>query len=313
MMKIRRLTAVVLLGCTVAFSGNAAEKEAAPPPRFDLRLDGRPAAGKTVFFSYRAQAEKRYQMKLRGAQKNPPDRKETETLMLAGELTFLTAENGTAYQFKINAVELKRNGLTVKLPAGCVGRVCRIAVSGTDFQAEYADGPDNFSRLTPRADGSDKVMPPELRKILALVFGGTVGASPSEWFGAPRQNRAVGESWDADTAWLRAILAKRGIESTAAQFDARAAFKARREWMSIPVFLLNLKIQTFGVPGYTCTLDVSVDMPEKLEADSGPLHITSEASEVVDRLMPEDNPIFSGTKFQVTRLSSIEISFLPKN
>lgn len=281
---------------------------------------GKPEKGKPCLFSYRSLDNIQYAMKLQGA-RTPPGRSETQEITLSGTLTILESpddntKNGkTILLFRISAFLLIQNGIPADT-ASLNGRDLQLTFSASGCRTELLESSaDTLFPLLSANTGNEGKQPltPEWKNILESILSGFHGPPPGAVLnpGPIRENR---NSWPADSAWLRDILKQRGIESTPAHWSGKTTILGISDFQEIPVLQVSYLLSSAGIPGYDCKIEALYRFPLSAEAGGKPLpplSISRKITEVVERLLPEDNPVFSGTKFRVIRNNSAEIVLLP--
>lgn len=316
---LRTVLALAILSAA-AYTAAAGEKSAARA----LAFSGKPALGKHFLFSYRALDSIQYDMKLQGA-RTPPARSETQETVLSGTLTILeespaadSKDGKTILLFRISLFLITRNGVPENT-APLNGRTARITFSGKNIRTELLEdlsANESFPFPAPDSENTGKDAKPPLapgwKNALSSILSGFHGPPPGAVLG-PDSIRKDGETWQTTSAWLRTILQQRGVESSAAQWSANARSLGITSFQGIPAVQVQYLISSAGIPGYDCKLEALYRFPASAAnaKPEPPLSVTRKITEVVERILPEDNPVFSGTKFRVIRNNAAETIILP--
>ena len=81
------------------------------------------------------------------------------------------------------------------------------------------------------------------------------------------------------------------------------------QFRGIWVFPIQLEMTSESIPGYDFQFSMTLFFPEK--NPTLPLRIQRKFLEITDRILPSDNPWYSGNAIQVVRSEEINMTFLP--
>lgn len=274
-----------------------------PPaqPKIPLIFDGRHENGACFSVYYYQERDTKYVMPIQGI-KNPPLRTDTRKIVLGGELKCVVA--GSLYELKITTFSLTENGVAQK----------RVRLQGKSVELDLvrsrinvrsgdpANDPDSaFIQLTaaPAERTENNTITGEEEQILWHIFG-QQGSKAADVFGR-NTLRAKGERWALSSDWIRAIMARRGIRSTAENWDSTATFEGVYPVKNIQTNMVSVHLFSKKIPNYDCKIDIAVNLPVDKERNQGPLQIICDGLEIEQTALPDGQPFCNGAKFFVER------------
>lgn len=287
---IRKYFFLFLCFCTV-FSAAAAE----------LDFSGTPAAGQTFLCRFTVKRTMMRKMEIKGA-KEQPQQMLLDDYSLNGRL--LIRENssrGIIFQFVLDDFQWIEAG--ERKTAGTLVRA-KIDI-GLDAQ-----GALKLCRIVPDGMILAQEVPPALQKAF-IQLGRSLKSSAAGILG-PNVSKQVGDHWKADQKLVDTIAANRRLKAYRLQdWDSKILFTGTETFLDIPVNRIDLNLFTSSIPGYDCRINMIYRFPIKNAASIGAVDYQLDWLECVDKIMPEDNPIFSGTKFVEVMQLNIQRSLIP--
>ncbi len=277
-------------------------KDTNPPVEFVF--SNKWQVGHSVLLYYNAEMTTQYDLRFNGGKKQP-GRIDTEKLVLSAKLKLLASRNkqypDDVFSITIQSLNHSKNGISDDFSA----------ILNTPFQMIVRQ--NTISLLYEKTNWMMPVIPAKTihaaESILAEFF--CPGNSSPEQVLGKNCAHALGETWMLDTTWIRELLKKRKIDTTPENWIAKATFTTTMDCLGIQANCIFVRIFNTPLPNYDCKIEANYYFPVKNSDNHGFIRLTKNISEIVENVMPDDNPMFSGTMFTVTRKHVSDLSFLP--
>ncbi len=282
----------LLLFCSVLSAG---EKKTA----LVLDFSAQPEAGDAFLCNFSIREKHSYTMKMKG--KAQPARSDTTVCSLSGFLTFTSSSSGS---FRLDSFRQQENGVPQQSPPALSGK--KINFSNGEFA--LAEAEQNVPFFPNENAGTVRELPSALKKALSGMIAFLQNRN-SNIFGAPR-SAAPEETWTVPAAFTGMLAENRGVNPDFVQWFTQIKFRGLRKYLDIPAAVLELEVISKPLAGFDCKLSAVYRFPVP-GAPALPLSADLEWSEVIDKNIPDNNPVFSGTNFTETRVMTVNASFLP--
>ena len=285
----------------------------------ELCFSGMPSEGDEFEFHYISSDTIHYEMNVKGLSP-APSRMETLRTTLSGKVVYTRrSTDGTEVEISILGYVREADGLradtrrwTGKKIRVCTesgGKsVCTVIPSET---SDAAGGKDFFTRGLPGTGQNTVQMDPRLAELVVALFGPSADGSPSSVLGKDGA-RKPGEEWSVSAEWLCRAVKNWEIDARPGQWRGKAVYHGENEFAGLKVHEVSVQLLSDHILGFDCKLEGVYRFPAK-NASKGPVSILRKISFVVDRAMPEGDPLFAGNTFTVLREHESEIQLLPKD
>jgi len=318
----RQFRSSVLFFCAVfaaaaLFSLCAAGKDDA----VELKFDGRPKVGEPYQLYVNSKQVRTYRMKLIGIA-NPPRRRETHEVQALGELVYQSLDP-LVLQFKVDSLSQTVDGEKTDY-APLAGMTAIIRSSGVNLRDIPAGADENAAASVLGGSGSDggsdssgaktakeiREMIPGARRLIASMFAAPLDR-PEEYLGASRKVKP-GEKWTASAKPMLDAIKANGLELSAEQISATATYNnAAKEFGSVPAHKVYFLAESDNIPGYDFKLEVFFSFPDG--GEDAPLRIERSATEVVNKMVPEGVPGFSGSVMDCVTTDQTDFALVRKS
>lgn len=250
-------------------------------------------------------------MILRGT-KNPPTRKETTRITLTGEWHILSK---TESEFKIHSCVILLNGKDAAQKTWRNRTVRLIQKENGLLDVSFVSLPqqNKFDLLLRRQSIDDQNDVPRVTQELNRLFVSLFAQNETQNLTAilgPDCDRKAGEIWIPETTWIQTLIAKQQISNGPADWKATALYSGIKEYQGEPRNEVIYRLVSDHIPGYDLKLDAVYHFP--FAGKRGSIHIAQNAVMVVDHILPEENPVFSGTAFNVVTFVETDLAMFPK-
>ncbi len=272
--------------CTCAMLSAADEK-------VQLYFSGQPESGKSFLCSYSSRTDIRSYMKMQGKQQ--PVRQDVTTFSLSGSLAVITPE---VMEFTPGNYSIVKNG-TPEAGADLAGKTIRMTGKGKYEIAQPQAHP--FFPVQNQAASVPASMRLLLSDLTALMQN-----KNNEIFGKDSL-RKPGETWTVNPAFTEMLEKNSNVDSV--EWTSKITFDGIVNYQGTPAAVVRLELISKPRPGYDCKIAAVYRF--SIEKPSLPLSLDMEWNEVADRVMPDNNPVFSGTHFTEVRMIQLNASFLP--
>lgn len=285
----------------------------------ELRFSGMPSEGDEFEFHYIAKDTLRYEMNVKGLSPVPA-RMETLRTTLSGKVVYTRGSaDCTEVEISILGYVREENGLRADTRRWTGGKVlvstkndeksiCTVISSDAP---SAMTGKDFFTRSLPDA-GRNKVQPdPRLEELLISLFRPSADGNPSVVLGKDGA-RKPGETWRVPAEWLCRAVKNWEIDALPGQWRGEAVYHGENDFAGLKVHEISVQILSDHILGFDCKLEGVYRFPVK-DPSKGPVSILRKIAFVVDRAMPEGDPMFAGNVFTVLREHESEIQMLPKD
>ncbi len=266
-----------------------------------LVFSGTPAAGKSFLCTFAVKRNVSRKMEIRGAE-NPPQQVQTVEFYLAGKLQ-IREKNSRAclFQFAIDSFSWQENGkkqtikgpqiIDVAIDAKGDLRLCRHAADASPAQV-------------------NQPVPPALQNAL-LQLGRSLITKANDVLG-PDSNRNIGDFWTANDQLIKTLAKNRKIASVnMKEWDSKVLFTRKDLFFQTPVNRIDFNLITNRIPGYDCRINITYLFPVDSPETTGALSYVLDWMECVDKIMPDNNPVFSGTKIVEVMTMSVQRDLIP--
>ncbi len=261
--------------------------------KVQLYFSGQPESGKNYLCSYSGRTDIRSYMKMQGKQQ--PVRQDIATFSLSGSLSVITPE---VREFTPGNYSLVRNGIPDE-NADFSGKTIRMT------------GNEKYEIVQPQAhpffpDQSQPVSVPASLRLLLRDLTELIQNKNNQMFGKDT-HRKPGETWTVNPEFIKMLEKNSSVDSV--DWTSKITFDGITGYQGISAAVLRLELISKPRPGYDCKIAAVYRFA--VEKPSVPLSLEMEWNEVIDRVMPDNNPVFSGTHFTEVRIIQLNASFLP--
>lgn len=291
-MAIKKFFAAILV-FLLASAGAAIHAE-------NLIFSGSPAAGKNFLCTFTVKKSFNRKMEIRGAE-NPPQQTVTSEFYLTGKIQ-VRENNARAFlfQFAVDSFSWLENNEKRTLDGAKV----------IDFAMDKK-GELRLCRYA--ADSNPAVkqpIPPALQNAL-LQLGRSLLTNTGDILG-PDASKNVGDFWAANDLLVNTLAENRKIfPVNRKDWDSKVLFTRKDQFFQIPVNRIDFNLITNRIPGYDCRINMTFLFPVDSPETSGALSYTLDWMECVDKIMPENNPVFAGTKIVEVMTMSVQRDLIP--
>lgn len=269
----------------------------------DLVFSGTPAAGKEFLCTFSLKENISRKMEIRGA-KEPPVQLHTTDFVLTGLLkirennskvflfqfvpdSFIWQDNGKLKQEK----SFQKIAIDVAMDAAGTLRLCRIA-------------PDQH----PGADTQN--IPAALQSAL-VQLGRSLRTNANRILG-PDVSKKEGDFWTVDDHLITALSKNRSIAvMNKKDWDSKVLYTRKEKFFDLLTNRIDINLFTNQIPGYDCRINMTYLFPVDDAKNTGAVSYVLDWMECVDKIMPEQNPIFSGTKIVEIKTMTIRRDLMP--
>lgn len=269
----------------------------------DLVFSGTPAAGKEFLCTFSLKENISRKMEIRGA-KEPPVQLHTTDFVLTGLLkirennskvflfqfvpdSFIWQDNGKLKQEK----SFQKIAIDVAMDAAGILRLCRIS-------------PDQH----PGADTQN--IPAALQSAL-VQLGRSLRTNANRILG-PDVSKKEGDFWTVDDRLITALSKNRSIAvMNKKDWDSKVLYTRKEKFFDLLTNRIDINLFTNQIPGYDCRINMTYLFPVDDAKNTGAVSYVLDWMECVDKIMPEQNPIFSGTKIIEIKTMTIRRDLMP--
>lgn len=291
-MAIKKFFAAILV-FLLASAGAAIHAE-------NLIFSGSPAAGKNFLCTFTVKKSFNRKMEIRGAE-NPPQQTVTSEFYLTGKIQ-VRENNARAFlfQFAVDSFSWFENNKKRTLDGAKV----------IDFAMDKK-GELRLCRYAADSNPAAKQpIPPALQNAL-LQLGRSLLTNTGDILG-PDASKNVGEFWAANDLLVNTLAENRKIfPVNRKDWDSKVLFTRKDQFFQIPVNRIDFNLITNRIPGYDCRINMTFLFPVDSPETSGALSYTLDWMECVDKIMPENNPVFAGTKIVEVMTMSVQRDLIP--
>lgn len=291
-MAIKKFFAAILV-FLLASAGAAIHAE-------NLIFSGSPAAGKNFLCTFTVKKSFNRKMEIRGAE-NPPQQTVTSEFYLTGKIQ-VRENNARAFlfQFAVDSFSWLENNEKRTLDGAKV----------IDFAMDKK-GELRLCRYAADSNPAAKQpIPPALQNAL-LQLGRSLLTNTGDILG-PDASKNVGEFWAANDLLVNTLAENRKIfPVNRKDWDSKVLFTRKDQFFQIPVNRIDFNLITNRIPGYDCRINMTYLFPVNSPETTGALSYVLDWMECVDKIMPENNPVFSGTKIVEVMTMTIRRDLIP--
>ena len=291
-MAIKKFFAAILV-FLLASAGAAIHAE-------NLIFSGSPAAGKNFLCTFTVKKSFNRKMEIRGAE-NPPQQTVTSEFYLTGKIQ-VRENNARAFlfQFAVDSFSWLENNEKRTLDGAKV----------IDFAMDKK-GELRLCRYAADSNPAEKQpIPPALQNAL-LQLGRSLLTNTGDILG-PDASKNVGEFWAANDLLVNTLAENRKIfPVNRKDWDSKVLFTRKDQFFQIPVNRIDFNLITNRIPGYDCRINMTFLFPVDSPETTGALSYTLDWMECVDKIMPENNPVFAGTKIVEVMTMSVQRDLIP--
>ncbi len=285
--------------CLLTLSLAAAEK-------IPLNFSAQPSSGDSFLCNFLFRQDTECTMKMRGQQQ--PRRRDVSEQTITGTLSVIVP--GTSYEFAVSRFAIVKNGVPGSVPPAISGKTVRIQKDDSgeyvfSFAAEMHSLPFPSNPLTGQIQPEE--VPDSLKQILHQLLALTMNDNTAIF--GKNGSRSPGEVWQVNPELPKMLAEQRGLDSGRIKWDSKITFAGLNIFQGIPSAVLRLELLSKPFPGYDCKIDSVYRFSVK--TPNIPLAVNMEWSEVADRVMPDSNPVFSGTHFTEVKHLTVSASFIP--
>lgn len=239
----------------------------------------------------------RYAFQMPGAE-NPVIKLETVSVSLSARLT-VTAVNPAGNPAGIRLEIRSFSGLLDGVPVR-TGPLLKQTVSG------------DLSRTPPVFSCAKVPVSKETAALLSAVFRPASNSRLSDMTGAVRELKDKGDSWTPSFTALCKTLADRKLSVSPGDLRGEIVYAGKTELNRIPCRLFRIQIETGQRADYDFRFKASLLLP--VDPAGGPaLKVTRDATEIVKRTVPRDNPFAAGAEVELISKDSTEVILLPSS
>ncbi len=267
-----------------------------------LVFSGTPAAGKNFLCTFSLKRNICRKMEIRGAE-NPPQQVQTDEFYLSGKLQ-IREKNSRAFLFyftvdsfswfdvnKMQTLEGTAKGIDFAMDANGNLRLCRYA----------ADSAPALEK---------QPVPPALQNAL-LQLGRSLLSTADRVLG-PDSDRKAGESWLASDHFIRTLAKNRNIfPIDKSEWDSKVLFTGKDLFFQTPVNRIDFNMITNRIPGYDCRVNMTYLFPIDSPETTGAVSYILDWMECADKIMPGNNPVFTGTKIVEIMTMNVRRNLIP--
>lgn len=146
--------------------------------------------------------------------------------------------------------------------------------------------------------------------LLSAIFRPATNSRLSDMTGSVRTLKEKGDSWKPLLEALCRTLAERKLQITPRDLTGEIVYMGKTELNRIPCQQFRIQIETGQRADYDFRFKATLLLPA--DPAAGPaLKVTREATEIVTRTVPRDNPFASGADIELISKDSTEVILLP--
>ncbi len=189
------------------------------------------------------------------------------------------------------------------------------AILGGSSAASKSSGNSGSLSGDGKADGTNGKNPsgirlsPEAEIFLGTMFRPAVEEHLSDTLG-PSRLLSLGEEWPIRTDSLLNTLKTRRIKAEKENIEGSAVLSARDRFAGIDCWKVNIKMESRGIQGYDFRFEAAVILPVDPSL-GGAVRMMRQAKEVIDRHLPNDNPMSAGNVFKLISSDQTDIIMTP--
>ncbi len=150
---------------------------------------------------------------------------------------------------------------------------------------------------------------PEAEIFLGTMFRPAVEEHLSDTLGTSCL-LSLGEEWPIRTDSLLNTLKTRKIKAEKENIEGSAVLSARDRFAGIDCWKVNIKMESRGIQGYDFRFEAAVILPVDPSL-GGAVRMMRQAKEVIDRHLPNDNPMSAGNVFKLISSDQTDIIMTP--
>ena len=266
-----------------------------------LVFSGTPAAGSNFLCTFALKKNINRKMEIRGAE-NPPQQVLADEFYLSGKLQ-ITEKNDRAllFQFAVDSFSWLEEGKKQTLN-GTKTVDFAMDIKGNLRMCRYSAESDPAQAKTP--------VPHALQNAL-LQLGRSLLTGANDVLG-PDSSRNVGDFWTASDQLINTLAKNRNISPVNKnEWDSKVLFTRQDTFFQTPVNRIDFNLITNRIPGYDCRINMTYLFPVDSPETTGALSYVLDWMECVDKIMPENNPVFSGTKIVEVMTMTIRRDLIP--
>ena len=284
----------------------------------ELRFDGRPKVGEAYQLYVNSKQVRTYRMKLIGIA-NPPRRRETHEIQATGELVYQSLDP-LVIQFKVESLSQVVDGEKTDY-APLSGMTAIIRSSGVNLRDIPTGVDENAAASVLGGSGGNagpsgakttkelRAMIPGARRLIASMFAAPLDR-PEEYLGATRKVRPGGK-WTASAKPMLDAIKANGLELSSDQISATATYNNASKVAGILAQHVYFLAESDNIPGYDFKLEVFFTFPDG--GGDAPLRVERSATEVVNRMVPEGVPGFSGSVMDCVTTDQTDFALVRKS
>ena len=269
----------------------------------NLIFSGTPATGKEFLCSFSFKENISRKMEIRGAEE-PPVQLKTTDFVLTGLLK-IRENNQKALLFQFipdsftwqdqgilkQETSIRKIGIEVALDAAGTLRLCRIA-------------PDQHP------EAATNTLSIALQNAL-LQLGRSLRTNANAVLG-PDTVKKTGEFWTVDHRLISALAKSRTIPTIDKKdWDSKVLFTRQEKFFDVFTNRIDVNLFTNQIPGYDCRINMTYLFPVEDAKHTGAVSYILDWMECVDKIMPERNPVFSGTKIIEIKTLTVHRDLIP--
>ena len=292
---------LAILSATCALNGLApapcAAAEQAAQAKAIIQFDRPIAKGSEFDCEINASYSKTFKMSMPGVE-SPLLKSEAITAMLYGRMSVLEVNetgNPAKIRFQVKSLDGAIDHLRPELGA----------FQGKAFVADLTPPVCKFSM-----EGPDQApMTKEATRLLSAIFRPATKSGMGALLGT-NAPVALGDSWRPPCSLLLSMLAQRGLKMKEEDFDGSVTLKGRESFKSIDCWNIEERLDSKNVPGFDFRLNISLLLPVD-PAKGGALKISRSGQEMVNKALPEGNPLSAGKTVEASVRDSMDAVVIP--
>lgn len=291
-MAVKKISAIIIFSL-FCLTGHSLQAEA-------LVFSGTPAAGSNFLCTFAIKKNINRKMEIRGAE-NPPQQVLTDEFYLSGKLQ-ISEKNSRAllFQFTVNSFSWLAEGKKQTLEG----------TKTIDFAMD-TKGNLRMCRYSESDPIQAKTQVPLPLQNALLQLGRSLLTGANDVLG-PDSHRNVGDFWTASDELINTLAKNRDISPVnKSEWDSKVLFTRQDTFFQTPVNRIDFNLITNRIPGYDCRINMTYLFPVDSPETTGALSYVLDWMECVDKIMPENNPVFSGTKIVEVMTMTIRRDLIP--
>lgn len=264
---------------------------AAETVSFDRRLK----QGEVLDCMVHTEQSRRYSFRMPGKE-TPVVKLETVKVAVAGRMTVEqvnAAGNPLRLRFRIQSLSGFLDGVPVNA-ADAAGRVLTADLNVSPVKLIPETG--SFS--------------PGILTLLRAVFRPAHTNRLADLTGTEYRLNAPGETWKPDLALFCRTLQERKIRLTPSDIAASVTYTGKDRFRDLECYGFRLKIESKRSTAYDFRFSATVQLPVD-PAAGPPVRITREATEIVSRTMPQNNPFAAGAEVELISKDASDLMMFP--